>query len=349
MGLRRRVLTESGRDWVEAMRVLIVGCGRIAGLPFEDGRLLAQSHASAIAAVDGAEIVACVDPDADKRARFQRRWDVPTGFPSLTEALQTLDGSIDLIALCTAPETRGELLTAALGSTAIGVFCEKPFVGRDVAEAAALIERFEAAGKGLWVNYPRLWEPLVEQAADEVQSGRCGALIGVVARYNKGLRNNGGHLVTTLEKVTGRAVSTLEIVAAVRTGRDRTDRDGNIDAILRGGAGELIHLVSGDAGAYHDFEFDFILTCGVLSLENAGYRLVFREAEDSMRHPGYRELGERVTLANGAGGGAAGAYREILAAFEAGRPSLVSARRALNAERVVSDIAIAATRSEGSL
>ena len=59
--------------------VLIVGCGKIAG-GFDEGRPVGDSpltHAGAYIRDGRFNIVACVEPDDNRRSEFMAAWDVP--------------------------------------------------------------------------------------------------------------------------------------------------------------------------------------------------------------------------------------------------------------------------------
>ena len=45
------------------------------------------------------------------------------------------------------------------------------------------------------VNYTRQWDPSVSRLIEEVRGDRWGAVRSAVGHYNKGVLNNGGHLV----------------------------------------------------------------------------------------------------------------------------------------------------------
>ncbi len=58
------------------IRLLVLGTGGMA-----------NSHAAAFSAIDGVEMVACVDVDATRAATFAERHSIPRTFSSLEEAI----------------------------------------------------------------------------------------------------------------------------------------------------------------------------------------------------------------------------------------------------------------------
>lgn len=93
--------------------VAIVGTGGIAAI-----------HASDLAALGGrARIVAAVDPDVERLARFAADWQVPGAYPDLDAMLD--EAKPDLVHLCTPPGLHAAQAIACL-DRGVPVLCEKP-------------------------------------------------------------------------------------------------------------------------------------------------------------------------------------------------------------------------------
>ncbi len=93
----------------------IIGTGRIAGGYDEDrtdGRVF--SHAGAYRAHGGFEIVACVEPDRERRAAFMKRWEIAAGYDDI-DAWIADGGSADVVSLCSPDETHEALLLKLAG------------------------------------------------------------------------------------------------------------------------------------------------------------------------------------------------------------------------------------------
>jgi D-galactose 1-dehydrogenase len=128
---------------VNNLRIAIVGFGEIAR----------RQHLPAIAAVQGATLVAIADPKA-----------APTHlphFPGLTELLR--DGpQFDAVALCTPPQIRLAQAIIAL-SAGKHVLLEKP-PGKSVSEVAPLRAMADAARLTLFMAWHSRFAPAVEPA-----------------------------------------------------------------------------------------------------------------------------------------------------------------------------------------
>jgi predicted dehydrogenase len=72
-----------------SLRVMIVGCGNIAG-GFDEGcppERPPYTHAGAYAGDGRFELLACVEPDEKRRVEFMSAWNVSTGFCSIEDGI----------------------------------------------------------------------------------------------------------------------------------------------------------------------------------------------------------------------------------------------------------------------
>ena len=80
----------SGQKKIIGTKVLIVGCGQIAGGfdmsdEIDTKTQYPLSHAGAFNADKRFSLTACVEPDRYKRENFMRYWNIPTGFDNLRD------------------------------------------------------------------------------------------------------------------------------------------------------------------------------------------------------------------------------------------------------------------------
>jgi D-galactose 1-dehydrogenase len=143
---------------VNNLRIAIVGFGEIAR----------RQHLPAIAAVQGATLVAIADPKA-----------APTHlphFPGLTELLR--DGpQFDAVALCTPPQIRIAQAIIAL-SAGKHVLLEKP-PGKSVSEVAPLRAMADAARLTLFMAWHSRFAPAVEPAR-QLLAGRKITAVNII-------------------------------------------------------------------------------------------------------------------------------------------------------------------------
>jgi predicted dehydrogenase len=275
------------------LKVLIVGCGNIAG-GFDAERPAGQpplTHAGAFTRHGGFHVEACVEPDAERRAVFMRRWGIDHGFDDMTGvAAAYAPGSFGVVSLCSPTSVHAEQLEAALALKPRLVFCEKP-VTPTLAQTEALVQRCAAAGVPLAVNHTRRWAPDVQRLAAELKAGAWGAVRSAVGTYNKGVLNNGSHLVDLLHLLLG--PMTLQHAGAALA--DHWPDDPTVPALLRTSSGIPVHLNTAHAADCAIFELQLITATAVIVMEDGGLQWRVRRVIDSPHFRNYRVLdgGER--------------------------------------------------------
>lgn len=322
--------------------VLVVGCGNIAG-GFDAQRAAGElplTHAGAYARHAGFRLAACVEPDAGRRAAFQRRWQVPLGFADLREAAAAgLRPAV--ISLCSPTALHAAHLELALALQPRLVFCEKP-VTPSAGETQRWVDACRAAGVLLAVNHTRRWAPDVVRLRDELAAGRWGALRALAGIYNKGLLNNGGHLVDLVQFLAG----PLHVIAAAPPVHDFWDDDATHAALLRTGAGVPVTLAPAHAQDYALFELQVVTAAGLLIMENGGMQWRLRRPVDSPHFAGYRTLGPAETVPGEYPQAMTHAVANLHDALVSGAPLASTGDTALAAQRVCEAIRAAADLPE---
>ncbi len=184
-------------------RVVVVGCGRIAGgfNEHEQGKVL--THMAAYRKL-GAAVVGCCDLDMRKAEAFAGRWSVPR-YDTDLEALLTCTQP-EVVSICTPPVGRVAILERVLATPSVrAVLLEKPLAAchDDARVIARLAER---AACPVLVNYGRAFDPFYLQVRRECEGGKFGPLRQAVARYYGSARNNASHLIERILDMFGPAV-----------------------------------------------------------------------------------------------------------------------------------------------
>lgn len=268
------------------LRVLIVGCGNIAG-GFDERRpadALPLSHAGAYRRDGRFDIVGCIEPDAGRRAAFQAHWGIPHGYADFSAVPPSV--TADIIAICAPTAFRSAHLEAAIARSPRLIFCEKP-IAPTLHEARLWVERCAEAGIPLAINHTRRWAPDVARLRDELRQQYWGEIRSVTGTYNKGILNNGSHLVDAIRLLLD---CTLEIEAVGAPQWDFWPDDPTVPALLRTDSGIPVHLTTAHAGDYALFELQLVTSAGVLVMEDGGLRWRIRRAGDSAHFAGYKAL-----------------------------------------------------------
>ncbi len=274
----------------QKLNVLIVGCGNIAGR-FDENRGNAYvtqpyTHAGALTADGRFNLAACVEPDEARKKAFMDFWPVAAGFCNL-DAVVHSGQSFDVVSLCSPTHSHFSDLQKIIALKPKIIFCEKP-VTLTAKETEQVVKDCQNAGIHLAVNHTRAWDPELNQLKQAVDAGEWGKLHSITGIYNKGVLNNGSHLIDLLY----RFVSTLNIIAVAPPVFDYTDEDPTIPALLQSDCGVSIHLVAAHAADYAVFEVQFIFSQGILFMENGGFKWRQRRAVDSQTFKGYQMLDE---------------------------------------------------------
>jgi predicted dehydrogenase len=328
-------VTDTGR-----FDVLIVGCGNIAG-GFDAQRSAGEpplTHAGAFSRHAGFALAACVEPDAQRRQAFMSRWQVPLGFESLAQA-QGAGPHFDVVSVCSPTPAHAADLESALGLRPRAVFCEKP-VTPSVAETERLVRECDQAGVLLAVNHTRRWAPDVVRLQQQLQAGDWGELRSINAVYNKGLLNNGGHLIDLVWFLAG----PVSVVAAGQAVHDFWPDDPTVSALLRTESGVPVAIGTADARDYSLFELQLVTSRGTVVMENGGMNWRVRKTVESPHFKGYRTLGAGADIAGEYPLAMTAAVANLHGALRQDAPLASTGHTALQAQRVCEQIR-AATRS----
>ncbi|MDR1057392.1 MAG: Gfo/Idh/MocA family oxidoreductase [Coxiellaceae bacterium] len=267
-------------------KVLIVGCGNIAG-DYDMGRDKVEftcSHAGTYSRNEGFKMVACVEPDESKRHSFMDYWSISRGFSSLEEVLNS-NLSIDIISICSPTKFHFNNVMLAIKLAPKLIFCEKPVTATSK-ETKLIIDACDKNGILLAVNYTRRWDPEIEKLKQQLDSRHYGELHSVIGCYNKGILNNGSHMIDLLHYLLGK----LRLVDTMRRIIDYFDDDPTISALLQSEQGVPIYLAISNAKDYALFELQLICSKGMLIMHDGGLYWNFRQVMENEKFIGYQKL-----------------------------------------------------------
>lgn len=316
------------------LRVLIVGCGNIAG-SFDVGRRTSElpyTHAGAYTRDGRFIMTACVEPDEKRRKAFMRAWGISAGFSSMDEVADS-GCECDVISICSPTSSHAHDLEMALNLKPKLIFCEKA-VTTSVAETERLVAECSKANVPLAVNYTRRWDPDISRLRASMRAGQWGRLRSAVGVYNKGILNNGSHMLDLLHLLIG----PMDIVEVGKAIRDHFADDPTAPAWLEGPQGLPVHLVCGHAEDYAIFELELVFSYGVLTMEEGGMFWRERRALDSDVFKGYRMLDEGVRRAGEYPRAMLHAVDNLYRAIDLGDSLASTGESALAAQRVCEQI-----------
>ena len=310
---------------LEPLHVLIVGCGNIAGI-FDHGRPsgdLPYTHAGAYMRDERFVLAACAEPNNERRSEFMAAWGVLAGFRSSEQVLE-IGGQFDVVSICSPTDCHAHDLEIALRLKPKLIFCEKP-VTTSVAETERFVTECGQSNIPLAVNYTRRWDIEISKLQVDMQAGRWGKLRSVVGYYNKGILNNGSHMLDLLNLLVG----PMTIVKVGEPIHDFSPNDPTIPVWLQGSQGVPVHLACGHAEDYAIFELQLVFSQGMLIMEEGGMFWRERRAKDSASFKGYRVLDNGFRRAGGYPRAMTEAVDNIYYAINQGKPLASTGESAL--------------------
>jgi predicted dehydrogenase len=272
------------------LRVLIVGCGNIAGV-FDQGRStddLPITHAGGYSRDAHFYLAACVEPNDNRLGAFVEAWQVTNGFYSIDEAFDS-GSQFDVISICSPTYCHLHDVEMAFRFNPKAIFCEKP-VTPSLVETEKLAYECAKLGIHLAVNYTRRWDPDISKLKVDMEAGRWGKLRSVVGTYNKGILNNGSHMLDLLHLLVG----SMEIVKVGKPVYDYLPDDPTVPVWLEGPQDVPVYLACGHAKDYAIFELQLVFSKGVLAMEDGGMYWRERNVKDSETFKGYKVIEEGV-------------------------------------------------------
>ena len=146
-----------------ALRMAIVGTGGIA-----------RRHATAVASVEGLDLVAVCDISAEKAQRFAATYQVDSFYPDVDSLVQAQE--IDIGVVGTLGTAHAEISNQLARSGRVrAVLCEKP-ISTNAAECAQMIATAEEAGVLLTEGFKFRHHPLHLKMKKLVENGAIGEL-----------------------------------------------------------------------------------------------------------------------------------------------------------------------------
>jgi predicted dehydrogenase len=329
---------------MEKFNVLIVGCGNIAGgydlLQAEDA--LPMGHAKAFSKHGRFSLAGCVEPDIAKCLQFQERWGVPLGYENLKDASLNV-GQHDVISICSPTAAHADNIKTALALRPKLIFCEKP-VTSSLKDTQIAVQACSDQQVLLAVNYSRRWSPQVVQLKAELANGSWGLVRSVSAVYNKGILNNGSHMLDLLLCLFGH----LHVASVGDPVNDFVPEDPSIDATLVSKNGFPIQLNVAHAQDYALFEMQIVTEKGVINMEDGGSRWRFRHAMPSELLAGYSFLNSGKWVDQDGSFALSGAVANIFDSLQNGAPLASSGANAIEAQYLceqIKQMALAQTAS----
>ena len=314
------------------IKTLIVGCGNIAG-GFDMGQGgLPSTHAGAYRHHGKFNITACVDPDKKKLEQFSANWKVKHTFSNMEE-VKTSGLDFDAVSICSPTSCHRVDVREALKLKPKLIFCEKP-LANTYEESVDIKNMCEKAEVLLAVNHTRRWDPKVIELRNDIATGGLGEVRSLVGYYNKGVLNNGSHMVDLLLNLFG----SLNVVMAISAVNDYFKDDPTVTALLDINSVLPVHLVAAHASDYALFELEIIGSKKTITMRDGGLNWSSRKIVKNPRFKGYKNLAKDQYSESKYSEAMIGAAENIYNAITVGEQLLCTGHEACAAHKICRDL-----------
>jgi predicted dehydrogenase len=169
----------------------------------------------------------------------------------------------------------------------------------------------------------------------DLNAGRWGRIRSIVAHYNKGILNNGGHMIDLLLRILG----PLDVVATTGVSYDFWPDDPTMGVLLSSISGQVpIYMNPANAHDYAYFELEVVCEFGVIRMESGGMNWQIREVISSSQFKGYKELGVAKKIDGHCIDTMSGAMENIYQHLHEGAPIKCGGEDAIQIQRVCHQI-----------
>ncbi len=257
-------------------KVLIVGCGKIAGYFSDFGESNKDDNYVAAFRSNGKfELSGCVDLDQERAAKFSHSAGIPYNSDDLSKAIAKVRP--DVISIATPDETHFDVTLKILEASSPLpriIFLEKPACS-DENELTTLLQRSAEVNIPIIINQSRRFSPLYQNLRASFRKERFGRLLRIDTTYYDGWCHSGVHLVDIIRYVSGLEFGNLEVVEKILDGRKK-----DFTYTVRGELGlEKIPVwFHGWNGNYYQiFDLDFRFSMGRLRISNFEDQVAWEE------------------------------------------------------------------------
>ena len=248
-------------------KVVIVGCGRIAGRydkPHKISRI--YSHASGYANDGRFELSGCVDKEEKVAACFAKLHTVQKSGSNIVSMLDSIKPNV--VSVATPVDTHLAVVQEVLNnknSKPDIIFLEKPVCGNRN-ELNELIRLSKENSVPIMVNHSRRFHPLYIALQERYAKGEFGKLIGIDSTYYGGWLNSAVHLVDILRFLFTMELHDLEVLDILQ---GRTDADPTLTVRARCGPESVPVWFRGWNEEYYQiFDLEIRFSKGRLRLSN---------------------------------------------------------------------------------
>jgi len=188
---------------------------------------ISRGHAARFQARGDATIVAACDMRADAVHKFAGEFSVERTYTSCGDMLA--EESLDILCVCTWPDTHAEMTVAGARAGVKGVLCERPMCV-DLPQADTMTMACRKAGTKLIFSHQRRYEPALTQARRLIAEGAIGQPTMLKRKVGGGLTNKNTDTLDFFRYLLGDPAAEWAM-GQVQRQPDRWERDSPIEGL----------------------------------------------------------------------------------------------------------------------
>lgn len=260
----------------------VVGCGRSGSLFDSDKkRSTISSHCGAYKNHPKTILMSICDQDEIKLLNSSELWDVKKAYSDYKDMLDSED--LDILSICTLPDSHFEIVQHAVDSGVKAIFCEKP-ISHSLESALSIVTLCQKKDVHLIINHQRRWSATFKDLRDRLKSKEFGEVQHINFYYSRGIYNSGSHLFDLLRMLFGEILEVTSLNSITDFEDEKT-----ITAYLEFHEGYPGIIIGVNGNHFRLFNLEIFTTKGRLSLDSS-LDCQFSYASESLRSEEFKEL-----------------------------------------------------------
>jgi predicted dehydrogenase len=235
------------------------------------------THATGFEYHSNYDLVGGVDPDYEKRKRFEKKFSKPA-YATVNELFSTY---LDVVSIGVPTPLHFDVFQEIIKHSPRAVICEKP-IASNVKEAEQMLQLSKMQNTSLLVNYMRRFEPGVLELKEKIRQKEFGKIYKGTVWYSKGILNNGSHFIDLLRFLLG-DITDIKILSKGRKWNE-TDPEPDVQVVFEKAP---IYFLAGREECFSSMEIELIGEKGKIRYEVGGGDIYYHKTYSDPVFPGY--------------------------------------------------------------
>lgn len=270
------------------LKAAVIGLGQIGLMyDFDSKRTLPSSHTIAYDMNPSIDLVCATDIREESREKLRQKTPYVEYYKNV-ECMLRKNKNIDIISICTPPETHLELLKIILElSSPKVIFCEKPVVS-SIDEVKYLYELIKGRSLIFIPNLSRRWNEGIYNVYKFIDEKKYGDLQKINIRYTRGIYNTGSHIFDLIHWFAGK-IKSVQVIEEVYS-TSKIQQEPTFSFIF-----EMDNEIKGFAEGFNDeqyylFEIDLYFSQGKIEIRNSANDVYYYKVAEHPLFSGFKSL-----------------------------------------------------------